>query len=97
MVETNEGDPAMISKYYRIETLNHIGYVVATAVASLGLFSCELFVNLLGAYSLGVPLTVLAILVLLAYLGVRTINLARDLFFERGSGFSLEALLRGED
>lgn len=97
MGETKEGDPGMVSRYYRIETLNHIGYVIATAVASLGLFSYDFFVQRLESHSMGIPLVVSVILVLLAYLGVRTMRLARELFFVYGSGISLGDLPRSED
>ena len=66
-----------VERFRRVELLNHVGYVVATGVASLGLFGWDAFRRLAASRFLVVPLVVAVAASLVAYFGSRVVRFTR--------------------
>ena len=66
-----------VERARRVELVNHLGYVVATVVASLGLFGWDAFRRLAASRFLVVPLVAVVAGSLVAFFGFRLAGLAR--------------------
>ena len=68
-----------MARIYRYELLNHVGYIVATLVISMGLFSLNFFREFVGSGRLLGPVVMGAMACLLAYFMSRFLVLSRYL------------------
>ena len=68
-----------MARIYRYELLNHVGYVVATLVISMSLFSFDFFREFMGTGRLLGPVVMGAMACLLAYFMSRFLVLSRYL------------------
>ena len=68
-----------MARIYRYELLNHLGYVVATLVISMSLFSFDFFREFMGTGRLLGPVVMGAMACLLAYFMSRFLVLSRYL------------------
>jgi hypothetical protein len=66
-----------MARIYRYELLNHLGYVVATLVISMSLFSFDFFREFIGPGRLLGPVVMGAMACLLAYFMSRFLVLSR--------------------
>lgn len=54
-------------KHYRLEALNHIGYITSTIIAAAGLLNYVAFLEFAKTSTISIPLTIITALVLIIY------------------------------
>ena len=74
---SDAGSCGDVERARRVELMNHVGYVVATVVASLGLFGWDAFRRLAASRFLVVPLVAAVAASLVAYFGSRVVRFTR--------------------
>lgn len=78
-----------LCKYYRLELINQIGYIISTLIACVGLFKLEIFLQFADTYKMSIPIVIVIVSILVIYFGGKTYNLllARD-----GKGIPIKPL-----
>ena len=54
-------------KYYRLEIINHIGYIISTLIACGGLLHMKTFLQFADTYKISVPIVIGVVLTLITY------------------------------
>lgn len=54
-------------KHYRLEALNHIGYITSTIIAAAGLLNYGAFLEFAKTHAISIPLTITTALALIIY------------------------------
>jgi hypothetical protein len=75
---SDAGSCGDLERFRRVELLNHVGYVVATIVASLGLLSWDVFRRLAASSILVLPLVAAVAASLVAYFSSRVVRYTRN-------------------
>jgi hypothetical protein len=75
---SDAGSCGEFERFRRVELLNHVGYVLATIVASLGLLGWPAFMRLAASSVLVLPLVAAVAASLVAYFGSRVIRFTRS-------------------
>ena len=55
-------------KYYRLEIINHIGYIISAVISLVGLFNLETFIQIVKTYEISIPIIIVVSFFLLEYL-----------------------------
>jgi hypothetical protein len=75
---SDAGSCSDFGRYRRVELLNHVGYVVVTIVASLGLLGWDAFRRLAASSTLVLPLMAAVAASLVAYFSSRVVRFTRS-------------------
>ncbi len=75
---SDAGSCGDFERFRRVELLNHVGYVVVTIVASLGLLGWDAFRRLAASSFLVLPMVAAVAASLVAYFGSRVVRFTRD-------------------
>ena len=62
-------------KYYRLEIINQIGYIISTLIACAGLFNYETFLQFTYTYKISIPIVIGAVSILITYFINKTYNI----------------------
>ena len=54
-------------KYYRLEIINHIGYIISTIIACGGLLHMEIFLQFANTYKISIPIVIGIAFALITY------------------------------
>ena len=75
---SDAGSCGDFERFRRVELLNHVGYVVATIVASLGLLGWDSFRQFAASSILVLPMVAAVAASLVAYFGSRVVRFTRS-------------------
>ena len=75
---SDAGSCGDFERFRRVELLNHVGYVVATIVASLGLLGWDSFRQFAASSILVLPMVAVVTASLVAYFGSRVVRFTRS-------------------
>lgn len=67
----------VLGRYYRYELMNHIGYILATVAAFVGLFRMELFLQFVSLYRMVTPVVSVIFISLIIYFATRILDISR--------------------
>ncbi len=66
-----------LERYYRYELMNHIGYMLATVAAFVGLFRMDLFLQFVSLYRMVTPVVSVIFISLIIYFATRILDISR--------------------